>query len=326
MGFSGLTAAALLASAPINFGGAQTESPVPPVATAPVVAAPAGPEVQPVAAPSPDPVLVPQAAAPSPAAAETAAAEAAASPPTGPGIDQDDLAASDERDITVRARRASPGDPMAAINAKSFAITEAVDNAVLGPAAMAVENNVPKPITDGLHNFLYNIHEPVAFLNFLLQLKPGKAAETLGRFTINSTLGIGGLFDVAKKRPFKLPYRTNGFAYTLGYYGIGPGPFLFLPLFGSTSLRDLIGDNVDRLVVPLAFSKPFNRPAYFIPAGVFRTLDRRADFDNQLRALRQSADPYVARREYYLQLRQAEIDHLRGKPPAGAEKPANPPK
>lgn len=321
MGFSGLTAAALLASAPINSGGAQTESPVPPVVTAP-----AGPEVQPVAAPSPDPALVPQAAAPSPAAAETAAAEAAALPPTGPGINQDDMAGRDERDITVRARRASPGDPMAAINAKSFAITEAVDNAVLGPAAMAVENNVPKPITDGLHNFLYNIHEPVAFLNFLLQLKPGKAAETLGRFTINSTLGIGGLFDVAKKRPFKLPYRTNGFAYTLGYYGVGPGPFLFLPLFGSTSLRDLIGDNIDRAVVPLSFGKPFNRPAYFIPAGVFRTLDRRADFDNQLRALRQSADPYVARREYYLQLRQAEIDHLRGKPPAGAEKPANPPK
>ena len=326
MSFSGITAAALLASAPINFGGAQAELPVPPVATAPVVlapvvTAPAGQEVQPVAAPSPDPALVPQAAAPSPTAAE-----AAALPPTDPSINQDDVSGSDERDITVRARRASPGDPMAAINAKSFAITEAVDNAVLGPAAMAVENNVPKPITDGLHNFLYNIHEPVAFLNFLLQLKPGKAAETLGRFTINSTLGIGGLFDVAKKRPFKLPYRTNGFAYTLGYYGIGPGPFLFLPLFGSTSLRDLIGDNIDRAVVPLSFGKPFNRPAYFIPAGVFRTLDRRADFDNQLRALRQSADPYVARREYYLQLRQAEIDHLRGKPPAGAEKPANPPK
>lgn len=318
--FSGMTAAALLASAPINLGDAQAESQM-----APVAAAPVAPDVQSAAAPQ-APVAqatIPQIAEPVPSPGP---ADAAVLPVTGLGTDQDDVAGNPDGDITVRARRASPGDPMAAINAKSFAITEAVDNAVLGPAAMAVENNVPKPITDGLHNFLYNIHEPVAFLNFLLQLKPGKAAETLGRFTINSTLGIGGLFDVAKKRPFKLPYRVNGFAYTMGYYGVGPGPFLFLPLIGSTSLRDLIGDNLDRLTVPLSFGKPFNRPAYYVSAGVFRTLDRRADFDNRLRELRQSADPYVARRDYYLQLRQAEIDHLRGKPPVPAEKPAAPPK
>src|SRR3546814_1283739 len=75
------------------------------------------------------------------------------------------------------------------------------------------------------------------FLNFLLQFKIGKAAETLGRFAVNTTFGVGGLFDVAKTMPFNLPYRRNGFANTLGFYGVEPGPYFYLPLIGSTTLR-----------------------------------------------------------------------------------------
>ncbi|MFX6258432.1 MlaA family lipoprotein, partial [Acinetobacter baumannii] len=88
----------------------------------------------------------------------------------------------------------------------------------------------PVPVRSGIRNFLYNLREPIVFVNFLLQHKAGKAAETLGRFVVNSTVGVGGLFDMAKRRPIHLPRRPNGFADTLGFYGVKPGPFLFLPL------------------------------------------------------------------------------------------------
>src|SRR3546814_2446438 len=91
----------------------------------------------------------------------------------------------------------------------------------------------------GLGNALRNISEPVNFLNFLLQFKIGKAAETLGRFVVNTTFGVGGLVDVAKTKPFNLPYRRNGFANTLGFYGVEPGPYFYLPLVGPTTLRDM---------------------------------------------------------------------------------------
>ncbi len=219
---------------------------------------------------------------------------------------------SPQDDIIVTARPdAAPGDPFEHINAKSFEVTQAVDNAVIGPFALAYEHSLPVPIRSGLRNFLYNLREPVVFLNFLVQFKPGKGAETFGRFAINSTIGVAGLVDVAKRHPFKLPRRPNGFADSLGFYGVKPGPFFFLPLIGPTTLRDLLGDGVDRFVLPFSVGRPFNRLAYTVPTAVVGTLDRRAEFDEQLRKIRQSPDPYAARRDFYLQGRQAEIDQLR---------------
>jgi phospholipid-binding lipoprotein MlaA len=216
-------------------------------------------------------------------------------------------------EIIVTARPgAAPGDPLEHINAKSFEVTQAVDNAVIGPVALAYEHSLPKPIRSGLRNFLYNLREPVVFLNFIIQLKPGKGAETFGRFAINSTIGVAGLVDVAKRHPFKLPRRPNGFADSLGFYGVKPGPFFFLPLIGPTTLRDLVGDGVDRFVLPLSVGRPFNRLAYTVPTAVVGTLDRRAEFYEKLRTIRGSPDPYSTRRDLYLQGRQAEIDHLRG--------------
>jgi phospholipid-binding lipoprotein MlaA len=226
----------------------------------------------------------------------------------------------DQGDIVVTAQpRSPPGDPLQELNATSFEATQAVDKAVIRPLAMGYRTVVPKPIRSGFRNFLSNLTEPVIFLNFLLQLKPGKAAETAGRFAINSTIGAVGVFDVAKRRPFKLPYRPNGFAYTMGYYGVKPGPFLFLPLIGPTTVRDVIGLGLDRLAVPLAVGKPFNQPAYSLSTSTLSSLDQRAQFDGKLRKLHEESDrPYAATREDYLNNRQAEIDELRGKSREGA--------
>ncbi len=225
-------------------------------------------------------------------------------------------------DIVVSARVRTSADPLVAINAKSFAVTTKVDNAVFGPVAVAYGHAMPKPIRNGLRNFLANLHEPVVFVNYLLQIKPGKAAETIGRFAINTTVGGAGLFDMAKRRPFYLPRRSNGFANTLGYYGVKPGPFLYLPLIGPTTVRDLFGNTLDGFVVPVIGDNPLANPAFSAPAGALRTLDHRADMDDRIKAIRGDAtDPYAASRKAYLDRRQAEIEalHGRGTQPAGPD-------
>lgn len=258
------------------------------------------------------PIPIEQAATPAtklppcPAADQLAAPPAA---PAAPSIPPDEGGA-----IVVTARPDSqPGDPMLQLNAESFEMVQDVDEALVGPVAMAYKDAVPKPVRHGLRNFLRNLTEPIVALNFLLQLKPGKAAETVGRFAINSTIGIGGLFDMAKREPFKLPYRRNGFANTLGYYGVEPGAYLFLPLIGPTTVRDLAGGVVDGLLLPTVVGAPFNDPYFTLPAATLSALQGRIQIDEQLNALRnQSGDPYMAARDFYLKRRQAEIDALKG--------------
>ncbi|WP_235188300.1 MlaA family lipoprotein, partial [Sphingomonas sp. FUKUSWIS1] len=269
------------------------ESPVVPVSP-PVV--PVAPVAAPQTAPVPAPVAVPQTApVPAPVPAEPNA----------------------QKDIVVVGQTRDPGDPLRGVNAQAFGATQAVDSAVVGPVARVYKRKVPSPIRKGIHNFLYNLREPIVFVNFLLQFKPGKAAETVGRFVINSTVGAAGVIDVAKKRPFRLPRRSNGFANTLGYHGIGNGPFLFLPLVGPTTVRDLIGGTLDRLLLPTAIGSPFTDASYTVPAGVLGALDHRADFDETLKCLHDDVgDPYASSRAFYLHRRQAEIDHLHRRPPA----------
>ena len=224
---------------------------------------------------------------------------------------QEATSSKDQGDIVVSARRATPGDPLERINIKTFEAIQAVDKAVIGPVSLTFERVVPSPIRFGLRNALYNLQGPVIAINFFLQIKPGKGMETLGRFAINSTIGGAGLFDIAKRRPFNLPCRPNGFADTLGYYGVKPGPYLYLPVIGATTLRDLFGTGVDQLVLPTVVGKPFNQLLYSVPRYLVRELDQRAGFEEELRKMRASSDFYTARREFYLRTRQAEIDGLR---------------
>ncbi len=239
------------------------------------------------------------------------AADAAATPPT-PSADP---APVDPNTIIVTAkRRAIAADPLEGVNELSFTTVQTVDRIFVEPVSLAYKDKIPKPVRDGLRNVLDNLQEPVVFLNFLLQLKPGKAAETLGRFAVNSTIGVGGLIDVAKRRPFKLRRRVNGFAFTLGYYGVKPGAFLFLPLIGPTTVRDLLGRVIDLSLLPTAFGSPFSRSYYTVPTTAVRSMDERAEKKDELQSFEDSADPYAALRDSYLHNRQAEIDKLRGTP------------
>lgn len=218
-------------------------------------------------------------------------------------------------DIVVTARgEPPPGDPLQEANITSFRAVQSVDKALVAPVATGYQSIVPEPVRDGLGNALRNLSEPVNFLNFLLQFKIGKAAETLGRFVVNTTFGVGGLFDVAKTKPFDLPYRRNGFANTLGFYGVEPGPFFYLPLVGPTTLRDMVGNSIDLLVVPTTVGAPFNRLTYSVPTTVIKQLNDRIENDAEIERLQEeSADPYVETRTLYLEMRQREIDALKGK-------------
>jgi len=284
-------------------GAAPPASP-PPVADAPLVVqlAPAPPVRVQFLAAGPQPAVPP---APSAAA------------PARPG------------DIVVTGRAPSKADPLEKANVASYKIVQGVDKAIAGPIALAYKRALPSPIRTGVRNFIYNVREPSVIANFLLQHKVGKAFETAGRLIINTTIGIGGLLDIAKRKPFHLPRRRNGFANTMGFYGIKPGPYLFLPFVGPTTVRDLIGDSLDRFFLPFVVRKPFARVEYVAPTVTLSVLDSRAEFDEDLQKFRAQPDSYLARREFYLQYRQAEIDRLHGRnvklPTVPAAPPPEPP-
>ena len=262
----------------------------------------------------------PMPAAPMPVEPVTAEPSAHAGTPVteeaAPEANDPATAESDPVPIVVTGRPPSDGDPLEKVNAQSFEVTQQVDAAVVRPVAMAYKSGLPEPVRDGLANFFLNLHEPVVAVNYLLQLKPGKAIETAGRFLLNSTLGVAGLFDVARKKPFRLPRRPNGLADTLGFYGVKPGPFFYLPLIGPTTLRDSFGNLIDGFFLPTVVGKPFTGLTYTVPATVIRSLNRRLAVDERMARANAAADPYRETRDSYLRQRQEEIDQLHSRRPA----------
>jgi phospholipid-binding lipoprotein MlaA len=219
----------------------------------------------------------------------------------------------DSGEIVVEGEYGPPtGDPAEKLNATSYRITQAVDGAVIEPMAYAYRDGLPEPIRDGLGNVVRNLGEPSNALNFLLQGKVGKAFGSLGRLAINSTLGIGGLIDIAGQPGIGIPYRDNGFANTMGFYGVGPGAYLYLPVTGATSVRDIIGSTLDQALLPFLVGKPFSEPEYAVSYFVINGLDERIEVDAELAEIRASEDPYAARRDTYLAMRAREIAALKG--------------
>ncbi len=251
---------------------------------------------------------------PEPLAAAAPIAESAKVAPPEPVAEPAPPPPANPDEIVVTGDGAPPGDPAAAINQVSFEAVQAVDKAVVGPITEGYVKATPRPLRQGVHNALNNLSEPINLVNSLLQFKIGRAFRALGRFGINSTLGVAGLFNFAERKPFGLAYERNGFANTMGYYGIGAGPYMFLPLIGATSTRDLVGRLLDLSLVPAVAGPPFNSPLYATGTGIARSLDDRVEIDGFLRRLRSDcSNPYAAEREYYLAIREAEIAALHGR-------------
>lgn len=219
-------------------------------------------------------------------------------------------------------------DPLEFLNRIFFAITQPIDRFIIRPAAMVYKAVVPEPARDGARNALRNLGEPIVFVNDLLQLRPDRAIRTLGRFLINTVFGLGGLFDVARRDPINIPHHPNSLGDTLGYYGVGPLVYIYLPILGPTTLRDYAGSFGDgqyhgRLVD--AVLRP-RRNSDQVKTGQTDTsklgtiitvvdgLDRRAENDAELKALKaDSVDFYASFRSSFLQDRAGEIAALKAK-------------
>src|SRR6266404_3818605 len=203
-------------------------------------------------------------------------------------------------------------DPLEDTNRAIFDFNQVVDRNVLVPVAKAYRTVLPDPVRDSLRDFLRNLREPLIFANDALQGEFERAGQTFARFTLNSTLGVGGLIDVAG-RWGELPYHEDDLGLTFGVWGIPEGPYLVVPVLGPSTPRDLGGQ------VAEGFGEPWNRLVtgspwnlYWIPfvRGGVGGIDQRSRYIETLADIeRTSLDYYATIRSLYRQRRAALIRH-----------------
>ena len=197
----------------------------------------------------------------------------------------------------------SANDPFEDVNRVTFAVNQTLDGLILKPAAEIYVGVVPQWGRNRVNDALNNLGEPVNFANALLQWDIERAVTAMLRFGFNSTIGLGGFFDVAEG--IGLSYVDEDFGQTLGVWGVGAGPYLVLPLFGPSNPRDAIGIGVDWLLDPISRAL---RDHENYQRMIARGIDRRASHLKDLEALQEtSIDFYAAMRELYRQYRANEI-------------------
>lgn len=198
-------------------------------------------------------------------------------------------------------------DPWEPTNRAVFDFDMKLNRDVARPAAKFYNREVPEGARNGIHNALTNLNSPTVFGNDVLQREPERATNTLGRFVINSTMGLGGLFDVAAK--MSIPGQTTDFGITLGKAGVGEGSYLVLPFLGPKPPRDLVGMGVDAAMDPLTWVSFHNSTFYLALRGGLGTLDEAASTVDQVEQIeRSSIDFYATTRSLYRQNRAAQVD------------------
>jgi phospholipid-binding lipoprotein MlaA len=211
----------------------------------------------------------------------------------------------------------SPRDPFEPMNRAVYSFNDAVDTALIRPLAEGYRAVVPSFVRTGISNFFANINDVLIALNNLLQGKVGAAVSDVGRVLVNTTLGVGGLFDLASK--MNLEKHNEDFGQTLGYWGIGDGPYLVLPFLGPSSMRDTLGRFVEAKGDPLGFMHDVRWRNSLWGA---RTVNQRAELLDTSRILETAAlDPYEFLRDGYLQRRRNLI--YDGSPPREKDEDAN---
>jgi phospholipid-binding lipoprotein MlaA len=204
--------------------------------------------------------------------------------------------------LPTPATQPSSYDPWETFNRRVHRFNEAVDRRVAKPLANAYVKVVPRPVRLGVGNFFNNLGQPVSAINALLQGKPKQASQTLGRFLLNSTLGIGGVFDPATSA--KLPNKSEDFGQTLGVWGWKRSRYVELPLFGPRTVRDALGMAGDSPLSPIR-SIENDRLRVFLQG--LQLVDVRTQLLSVDRMREGATDDYALVRDAWMQRRQYQI-------------------
>ena len=201
-----------------------------------------------------------------------------------------------------------PKDPLESINRPFWTFTwDYADKYVFKPASEGYVEYMPMELRSGVHNMALNLNEPSTIINHLLQAKFTDAAESTGRFVLNSTVGLLGFFDPASD--FGWDRKQEEFGEVLGSYGVGDGPYIVVPALGPSSVREEVGDFVDRYYWPLAVIDFWPN---IVRAGILG-LEARAAFADQEAILNDAIDPYEFVKNAYFQNMQYKV--YDGNPP-----------
>lgn len=207
----------------------------------------------------------------------------------------------------------SRDDPFEPMNRASFAVHEVVDGHVVKPIAQAYVDYTPKLVQTGIRNFFGNIDDFISFINGMLQNKPEKAGNDLGRVITNTGFGLLGLIDIASDAG--IPKGNEDFGQTFGYWGIPQGPYLFIPVLGPTTVRDGTGLIVRAYATPIGYIHDVSTRNILWGIGF---LDARASALQAESLVEQaSLDRYTFIRRSYLQRRQYLV--YDGAPPPAKE-------
>ncbi len=216
--------------------------------------------------------------------------------------------------------KAAAADPWEKTNRKIYAVNKKIDRYALRPAAKVYRTVVPTPARHGIANAFSNYNEPLTFVNAILQGKIKQAFRTLDRFIVNSTIGVAGLADVATD--LGRPEEPEDFGQTFAVWGIPSGPYLMLPFFGPSTVRDGVGTGIDLFYNPSDLARnAFFHPSIFIKGGQILVnvvnLRERASEQGADQLLADSLDEYTLVKSAYLQSRRSAI--WDGNPPPDDE-------
>jgi phospholipid-binding lipoprotein MlaA len=198
-------------------------------------------------------------------------------------------------------------DPIEPVNRAIFAFNNVLDIIIVEPVAKIYNAVFPGFVRDGVQNFMRNLRSPLIVANNLLQGDFGDAGVATARFVINTTVGIGGLVDVAGRQG--LAYESEDLGQTLGVWGVGNGMYIVLPIFGPSSLRDTTGMVGDYFADPLRiWTHNTDNEWIYYTRGIVEGIDNRSRLIKAVEDLRKnSLDYYAAVRSAYAQKRAALI-------------------
>jgi phospholipid-binding lipoprotein MlaA len=194
-------------------------------------------------------------------------------------------------------------DPFEDINRTVYGFNETVDDNLIEPVSRAYKNHVPEVAQDRVSDFFGNLRDVSTLANQILQFKPVESVETLGRILVNSTIGLGGLFDVASY--MGLTTDDEDFGQTMGVWGVEEGPYVVLPLLGPSTVRDSAGLFVDTTSDANMIAK--TEGIGFISSSAIDIIDKRVELLLVTDMLDLSDDPYTMMRSSYLQKRKFDV-------------------